>query len=164
MQPHLPRLADAGASGFLQRPEAAAEVELLVVGDVLVAEHQHAVLGDRVLDRVNRRGRQGLAQVDIGDLGDKDRVQGTDVHAKAPWVEKRPLPLREGAKGSGRGRGKYPPNYSAARNAGAISNPTPFSDVRRRSRFSFRSRNARARCMTVRLSHITMSPTRHSWE
>ena len=49
--------------------EAAAEVDQLLRGDVLVAEYQQFVLDQRILDRVALLVRHRLAQVDTGDLG-----------------------------------------------------------------------------------------------
>src|SRR5580704_15157058 len=53
----------------LQLAEAAAEGEVLVGGQVLVAEEDHLVVGERVADFADRRVIELLRQVDAGDLG-----------------------------------------------------------------------------------------------
>jgi hypothetical protein len=66
----------------LQRAEVAAERKLRLVGEVLVVEHQHAVLVHAGGDRRRVRVRQRLRDVDAGDLTREertgDRVGGTD--------------------------------------------------------------------------------------
>jgi hypothetical protein len=58
----------------LQRAEVAAERKLRLVGEVLVVEHQHAVLVHAGGDRRRISRRQRLRDVDAGDLARKERA------------------------------------------------------------------------------------------
>ena len=64
--------------------EALGEVELLVVGEILVAEHQHLVLVERLPDHAEVLARHRFAQIDAGDLGDEQWMQAFDGDA-ALW-------------------------------------------------------------------------------
>ena len=59
----------------VQLAEAAAELEMLFVGDVLVAEEDHQVLGQRAMDLLERLVAQGLGEIDAADLRTDDRRQ-----------------------------------------------------------------------------------------
>ena len=137
-QPQLAGLADAGAAGVLQLAEVAAERELLFVGQMLVAEHQDGVAIHAGLDRRDVVARERAGDVDARYLADEQRVRAGRI-ARSPSAIRRPV-------------------------ACSTARPVPLIDVRRRSRTSFRSSKRRARCMTVRLSHITRSFTRHACE
>ena len=68
----------------MQLAEQAAEGQVLVGRDVLVAEEDHEVLGERAMDLVHlavgaRIAVDELADVDAGDLRADDRRQLVDV-------------------------------------------------------------------------------------
>src|SRR6516165_11564982 len=74
-------LAPADMSGrrvALELAEVAGEGELLLVGDVLLAEHKNGVLVHAGLDRRHFHGAERATAVDPGDLPDKHRMQRTD--------------------------------------------------------------------------------------
>ena len=62
----------------LELAEMAGEGELLVVGDRLIAEHQHGVAVHAGLDRGDLVAREGTAVIDAADLADKHRMQRPD--------------------------------------------------------------------------------------
>ena len=67
------------AGGLLERPQAAAEDELLVVVDLLVVEHQHAELVHAGVDGGDFVLRERLAQVEAGDFAGKEgAIDGID--------------------------------------------------------------------------------------
>ena len=66
----------AAGAVALQLAELAREGELLLVGDVLVAEHQHGVLVHAGLDRRDVVAPERLAAIDAGDLGGEAGTQG----------------------------------------------------------------------------------------
>ena len=67
------------AGGLLERPQAAAEDELLVVVDLLVVEHQHAEFVHAGMDGGDFVLRQRLAQVEAGHFaGEEGAVDGID--------------------------------------------------------------------------------------
>ena len=72
-QPALVTLRDV-AGRLLQRAEVAAERKLRLVGEVLVVEHQHAVLVHAGGDRRGIGVRQRLGDVDAGDLAGEERA------------------------------------------------------------------------------------------
>jgi hypothetical protein len=63
------------ANGGLQIAEPAAERHLLLIPDELVGEHEDAQLADGIVDRRDGQRIQRLAQIDPGDLANKERVQ-----------------------------------------------------------------------------------------
>ena len=86
----------------VQLAEQPAEGEVLVGRDVLVAEEDDEVLGERAVDLVQLAVRQRLGEIDAGDLRaddrrqlvDGDRLVGRD--ASATWRIRGPaLPLSE---------------------------------------------------------------------
>ncbi len=62
------------ADRALDLAEIAAEGELLLVGDVLIVEHQHGIAVHPRLDRRRLVRREGLAQIDARDLADEHRM------------------------------------------------------------------------------------------
>ena len=62
----------------MQVTEQAAEGHVLVEVDVLVAEEDDAILGQRAMDLVLLAVAQRLAEIDAGDLGADDRRQLVD--------------------------------------------------------------------------------------
>ena len=62
----------------VQLAEAAAEVEVLVLGDMLVAEEDHQVLRQRAVDLLEGLVAERLRQIDAADLGADDRRQLVD--------------------------------------------------------------------------------------
>jgi hypothetical protein len=62
----------------VQFSEAAAEIEVLVLADVLVAEEDHQVLRQRAVDLLERLVAQRLREIDTGDLRADDRRQLVD--------------------------------------------------------------------------------------
>ena len=62
----------------VQVAEQPAERQVLVLRDVLVAEEDHQVLGQRAVDLVLLAIGERLAEVDAGDLGADDRRQLVD--------------------------------------------------------------------------------------
>src|SRR5438067_3944586 len=62
----------------LQLAEMAGEGELLVVGDRLVAEHQHRVTVHAGFDRGDLVRAERLAAIDAGYLADEHRMQWAD--------------------------------------------------------------------------------------
>ena len=75
------RLGHLAGQRHLQLAEIAAELELLFVGQRLVAEHQHGVAVHAGLDRGNLFPAQRLRNVDAGHLADEDRMDRTDADA-----------------------------------------------------------------------------------
>src|SRR5665213_241362 len=88
MQPLRDGLGNAGAVGEFQRTETLAELELLFVGQALIAEHQNGVAIHPGCDRCHRFRRQLLSGVDAGDFTSEDRVQWRDLdaHPTLRWV------------------------------------------------------------------------------
>ena len=85
--------------------EPAAEVDQILRADVLVAEDQQLVLGQRILDGVALLVRHRLAQIDTGDLGaevsadprDRDagllRDDGATLEAADGFIHDKAIPL-----------------------------------------------------------------------
>ena len=95
-QPALRRLADGARPHLLlERPECAAEGELLLVGDVLVVEHQHGVAVHAGVDRRGVRGAERLAEIEARDLAADDRVKRPDFEGH------RDTPLQSGIHSMG---------------------------------------------------------------
>ena len=63
----------------LQRPETAAEIDLLLRRDALVAEHQQVVVEMGFVDALELARRQRPAQVQAEDLGAERRIEQFDV-------------------------------------------------------------------------------------
>ena len=63
----------------VQVAEPAAEGQMLVRRDVLVAEEDHEVFGERAMDFVHRPVRQRACQIDAGNLRADDRGQLLDA-------------------------------------------------------------------------------------
>src|SRR3954467_4287404 len=63
----------------VQIAELAAEGEMLLRGDVLVAEEDHEVFGKRAMDLVHGAVGQRAREIDAGDLGADDRRQLLDA-------------------------------------------------------------------------------------
>src|SRR2546423_3428910 len=108
---------DVAALGILDLAEIARERHLLIVCDVLVAEHQHRIAIHAGIDRGSLLARQRLAQVDARNLADEygmdlaDREHGflhcrvfarsTDfsrMAAATPWRRLMPTMRREGKR------------------------------------------------------------------
>ena len=64
--------------GGLERPEVAREVELAVVGEGLVREDQHGILGEGRADRGEVVGAERTREIDVADLGGEIRRDGVD--------------------------------------------------------------------------------------
>ena len=64
----------------VQLAEAAAELLLLVEVDLLVAEEDDEVLGERVVDLLELLVAERLREVDAFDLGADHRAQGYDAN------------------------------------------------------------------------------------
>ena len=62
----------------VQFAEAAAEIEVLVLADVLVAEEDHQVLRQRAVDLLEGLVAQRLREIDAADLRADDRRQLVD--------------------------------------------------------------------------------------
>nr|GEU28124.1 hypothetical protein [Tanacetum cinerariifolium] len=63
----------------LQRPETAAEIDLLLRRDALVAEHQQVVVEVRLVDAREIVRRQGLMQIEAEDLRAQRRIEQLDL-------------------------------------------------------------------------------------
>ena len=78
-------MLDAGMPRLLgrrmDRAEMAGEIDLLLVGELLVAKDHDRVAVDRVLDGVAVGGLQRLREVDAGNLGDELRLGRLDGDA-----------------------------------------------------------------------------------
>ena len=75
----LMRQAQRNGVGGGEFSEIAAEGELLVVGDFLVAEEQHLPLQQRLVNVVNFRGTERLAEIHAADFG-ADHGRGWPDH------------------------------------------------------------------------------------
>src|SRR5689334_5873129 len=62
----------------VQIAEQSSEREVLVLGQMLVAEEDHQILGERAVDLVERAIAERLRQIDAGDLAADDRRQLVD--------------------------------------------------------------------------------------
>ena len=82
-RPHMPRRAVC-----LQFAEMAGEGELLVIGDRLLAEHQHGVTVHAVFDRRDLACVERVAAIDAGDLADEHRMQRPDRYGHAGYPAK----------------------------------------------------------------------------
>src|SRR5271166_6421776 len=67
----------------LQRSEARGKIAKLRVGEALVAEDEYGVTVDGRPDRIHGGGIHCLAQIDVGDLGAKGRLQRTCLNRHA---------------------------------------------------------------------------------
>ena len=75
-------LGDVGhGRGHLQPAEILAERRLLLVGQRLAGEHQHAVLRHARVELLRHARRQRPGGVDAGDLAREGRGQAPDLHA-----------------------------------------------------------------------------------
>ena len=59
----------------VQLSEAATEIEVLFLRDVLIAEEDHQVLRKRSMDLAKGLVAEGLGEIDAADLGADDRRQ-----------------------------------------------------------------------------------------
>src|SRR5438309_1751796 len=86
LQPLVLGLGDGAAASVLQRAEVAAERHLLLVGELLVVEHEHGVAIHARLDRRDFVTRERPADVDSRDLAHEHGVDLADgyVHVSAP--------------------------------------------------------------------------------
>ena len=73
--PHSAMLTDREVPARVHRPQAGGKGELLVLVDLLVAEGQHGVAVHRRLDLADRRGIEGVAQVDPFGARGEERMQ-----------------------------------------------------------------------------------------
>ena len=76
VQPPLLGARDVAAGGDFQRAEVAAELLLLLIGEVLVVEHQHGVPIHAGFQRRDLIARQRLGDVEAGDLAGEARASG----------------------------------------------------------------------------------------
>ena len=72
------RLGDVAAARVLERAEVERERHLLLVGEVLVVEHQHGILVHAGLDGRHVLRRQRLAHIDARNLAEKKRMKLAD--------------------------------------------------------------------------------------
>jgi hypothetical protein len=56
-----------------------AKGDLLVVGDVLIAEHENTVAGEGILDLLQCGDIERLAEIEAADLGSEERMEGVNV-------------------------------------------------------------------------------------
>ena len=63
----------------VQLAELAAEFQVLLLRDVLVAEEDHEVFGERAMDLVHGAVRQRAREINAGNLGADDRRQFLDA-------------------------------------------------------------------------------------
>jgi len=87
----------------LQRAEAAAECNVLVGRDALVAKHQHVVVEVRAVDAGEVVIGKRLGQIEADHFGAERRVERNDIEVllkPGGWIRR----LR-GKSGSGHGRG-----------------------------------------------------------
>ncbi len=75
-------------SGTRQRPEIAAERNLLVVADRRTVEYQDGMIVDRFLDQRDVVWRNRLPEIDVGDLGNKTWTYFPNQcgHSRAPFM------------------------------------------------------------------------------
>ena len=74
-RPHSAMLAHCEMTAGIHRAEMTREGELPVLGELLIAEHEHRVAIHRRLDLPNGRVRKRRAQVDAGGAGGEQRMQ-----------------------------------------------------------------------------------------
>ena len=79
----------------LQHAEAAAEVDLLLGGDALVAEHHHVVVQVRAVDARKIASVDRTAQVQADDLG----AHGTGKRTNLEGLGLGAVGVRQGARG-----------------------------------------------------------------
>lgn len=61
------------------RAEQGGEAQVLLIVEVLLAEHQDVVLAQRLLERQDLLRRQRTTRVEATDLGAQRRLQGSDA-------------------------------------------------------------------------------------
>ena len=79
-EPALVGLDDVAVHRQLDLAEVAAERDLLLVGELLVVEHQHGIAIHAGLDRRDLVGLERPAQIDAADLADEQRMQLANLH------------------------------------------------------------------------------------
>ena len=63
----------------LQQPETAAEIDLLLRCDALVAEHQQVAIEVRLVDALEIARRQRMMQIEAEDLRTQRRIEHFDL-------------------------------------------------------------------------------------
>ena len=80
LQPRILRLDDIAAARIFALAEIQRKGQLLLIGDILVAEQQHRVFIHAGLDVGGFLRRQRLSQIDAGNLAEKMLVQLANGH------------------------------------------------------------------------------------
>src|SRR5205807_2371590 len=85
----------------LERAELAGEGELLLVAELLVAEHQHGMVVHARLDRGDLVRVERPAAIDTGNLAGKNRSERTDRYRHAATNSKKGIiPAKAGIRSS----------------------------------------------------------------
>ena len=94
-QARVLRLDDIAAAGIFALAEIERKRQLLLVGDVLVAEQQHRIFVHAGFDLGRFLSRQGFAQIDARNLAEKLRMKLPDRnrHGVSPDRGMRLFPL-----------------------------------------------------------------------
>ena len=85
-RPHPPLLADREMAARVHRAEPAGESELLVLGDLLIAEDEHGMAVHRRLDLADCRGGERRAQIDPVAAGGEKRVQRGEIEHRDEFM------------------------------------------------------------------------------